>query len=156
MACTDLMGPLMGPQCRLSILRNGNVPCRYFCHFPVDFELVQCRLLNIRNTQCHIFNRFSHGIGFMSPVDLKKRLCFCFEFKGQWPLMRIISVTSLSLDTRLGTILGKLLVKSYAILNNICRSQNRKAALSIISPPNIYMERKSEVPGSKCRFTSRN
>ena len=25
-------GPLMGggPQCRLSILRNGNVPCHYF------------------------------------------------------------------------------------------------------------------------------
>ena len=26
----------------------------------------------------------------------------------------------------------------------------------IISPPNIYMHRKCEVPGSKCRFTSRN
>ena len=25
------VGPLMGgPQCHLSILRNGNVPCRYF------------------------------------------------------------------------------------------------------------------------------
>ena len=31
-------GPLMGgPQCRLSILRNGNVPCRYFLNVPVDF-----------------------------------------------------------------------------------------------------------------------
>ena len=39
------MGPLMGgPQCRLSILRNGNVPCRYFSNVPVDFEIVQCRL----------------------------------------------------------------------------------------------------------------
>ena len=33
-----VLGPLMGgPQCRLSILRNGNVPCHYFSNFPVDF-----------------------------------------------------------------------------------------------------------------------
>ena len=31
------VGPLMGgPQCRLSILRNGNVPCHYFRNFPVE------------------------------------------------------------------------------------------------------------------------
>ena len=42
-------GPLMGgPQCRLSILRNGNVPCRYFRDFPVDFKIVQCHLSNFR------------------------------------------------------------------------------------------------------------
>ena len=36
--CLSPSGPLMGgPQCRLSISRNGNVPCRYFRHFPVDF-----------------------------------------------------------------------------------------------------------------------
>ena len=34
------------PQCRLSILRNGNVPCRHFLNFPVDFKIVQCRLSN--------------------------------------------------------------------------------------------------------------
>ena len=28
-----------GPQCRLSILRNGIVPCRYFRNVPVDFEI---------------------------------------------------------------------------------------------------------------------
>ena len=27
-----------GPQCRLSILRNGNVPCRYFLNFPVELK----------------------------------------------------------------------------------------------------------------------
>ena len=27
------------PQCHLSILRNGNVPCRYFRNFPVDFKM---------------------------------------------------------------------------------------------------------------------
>ena len=29
-----------GPQCRLSILRNGNVPCHYFLNVPVDFKIV--------------------------------------------------------------------------------------------------------------------
>ena len=29
-----------GPQCRLSILRNGNVPCHYFLDFSVDFKIV--------------------------------------------------------------------------------------------------------------------
>ena len=38
-----------GPQCRLSILRNGNVPCRYFLDFPVDFKIAQCRLSIFRN-----------------------------------------------------------------------------------------------------------
>ena len=28
--------------------------------------------------------------------------------------------------------------------------------LLFISPPNSYMHRKCEVPGSKCRFTTRN
>ena len=27
-------------QCCLSILRNGNVPCRFFGNFPVDFKMV--------------------------------------------------------------------------------------------------------------------
>ena len=27
-----------GPECRLSILRNGNVPCRYFWNVPVDLK----------------------------------------------------------------------------------------------------------------------
>ena len=56
-----------GPQCRLSILRNINVPCRYSeiflsilkypnvtCRFykvamsPVKFKIVQCRLSDLR------------------------------------------------------------------------------------------------------------
>ena len=28
-----------GPQCRLSNLRNGNVPCRYLCISHVDFKV---------------------------------------------------------------------------------------------------------------------
>ena len=45
----DPLGPLMGgPQCRLSILRNDNVPCCYFSNISVDFKVVQCRVLNLR------------------------------------------------------------------------------------------------------------
>ena len=50
------MGPLMGgPQCRLSILRNGNVPCHYFRNFPVNFKIFQRRLSILRNgnVPCH-------------------------------------------------------------------------------------------------------
>ena len=53
-------GPLMGgggggPQCRLSILRNGNVPCHYFLDFLVDFKIVQCHLSILRKgyVPCH-------------------------------------------------------------------------------------------------------
>ena len=45
-----IWGPLMaGPQCRLSILRNVNVPCHYLLDSPVDFKIVQCRLSILRN-----------------------------------------------------------------------------------------------------------
>ena len=29
-----------GPQCRVAILRNGNVPCHYFLNVPVDLKIV--------------------------------------------------------------------------------------------------------------------
>ena len=46
-----------GPQCRLSLLRNGNVPCHYFLNFPVDFKIVPCPLSIFRkvNVRCHYF-----------------------------------------------------------------------------------------------------
>ena len=35
------MGPLTGgPQCRMSNLRNDNVPCHYFCNVHVNFKIV--------------------------------------------------------------------------------------------------------------------
>ena len=40
------------PQCRLSTLRNGSVPCHYFLNVPVDFNRVQCHLSNLR--KCHV------------------------------------------------------------------------------------------------------
>ena len=59
-------GALMGgPQCRLSILRNGSVPSHYFRNVPVDSKIVQCRLSILRNgnVPCHYFLNF--------PVDFK-------------------------------------------------------------------------------------
>ena len=64
------LGPLMGgPQCRLSILRKVNVPCRYLKNFPVDFKKVPCPLSILRkvNVPCHYFL-------FLS-VDFKRVLC---------------------------------------------------------------------------------
>ena len=58
------MGPLMGgPQCRLSTLRNGNVPCRYLKNFHVEFKIVQCRLSILRNDNvpCHYFSNVPVG-----------------------------------------------------------------------------------------------
>ena len=46
---------------RLSILRNGNVPCRYFGYSPVDFEIVQCRVSLLTNGNvlcCYFFYMF--------------------------------------------------------------------------------------------------
>ena len=43
-----------------------------------------------------------------------------------------------------------------SMLANHVRVFSSSPLRSIISPPNSYMHRKCEVPGSKCRFTSRN
>ena len=69
-----------GPQCRLSILMNGNVPCRYFITFPVDFRIALCCLSILRNG--NVPCRF---VFLMSPVEFKKRPCRPVEFKGQGP-----------------------------------------------------------------------
>ena len=52
-----LMGGGEGPQCRLSILRNGNVPCRYLKKNPVDPKIPQCHLSILRsgNVPCRYF-----------------------------------------------------------------------------------------------------
>ena len=36
----------VGPPCRMSNLRNCNVPCPYFCNIHADFKIVSCRMLN--------------------------------------------------------------------------------------------------------------
>ena len=76
-----------GPQCRLSILRNGSVPCRYFVNVPVDFKIVQCRLSILRNDNipCRYFSNV--------PVDFEVVKCRLSNlrkrrvalFKGQGP-----------------------------------------------------------------------
>ena len=58
------MGPLTGgPQCRMSILENGNVPGRYFCNFHVHFTIGKCRIRG----KAHVMS-----VIFMSHVDNAK------------------------------------------------------------------------------------
>ena len=49
-----------GHQCHMSILRNGNVPCRYFSNVHVDFIITKCPLSNLRKCLCHVGNIYSH------------------------------------------------------------------------------------------------
>ena len=57
------------PKCHLSILRNGDVPCRHFLNFPVDFEIIQCCMSILRkdNVPCRYFSNV--------PVDFKVVQC---------------------------------------------------------------------------------
>ena len=52
-----------GPQCPLSVLRNGKVACHYFVDFPIDFKIVQSRLSILRNgnVPCHYFKNIPGG-----------------------------------------------------------------------------------------------
>ena len=53
--------PLVGgPQYRMSILRNDNVPLHYLCNYPVDFKITQCRMSILRKGPCRVTNFNSH------------------------------------------------------------------------------------------------
>ena len=55
------VGPLTGgPQCRMSILRNGHVPCYYFYNFHVDFKMVACPMSILRTTHVMSLIQFPH------------------------------------------------------------------------------------------------
>ena len=72
-----MMGPLTGgPQCHMSILRNGNVPCSYIHNFHVDFKIAKCRLSILRKGLCHDGNTF---------YSIEKCPCRPADFKGQGP-----------------------------------------------------------------------
>ena len=64
-----------GTQCRRSICKNDNVPCRYFLSFSVDFKIPQCHLLILRNgsVPCHYFSNV--------PVDFKVVQCRLSKFR---------------------------------------------------------------------------
>ena len=60
---TVYMGALVGGSSMShSNLRNGNVPCRYFYNIHVDFNIVYCRMSNLRNGLCHVTNIISHVV----------------------------------------------------------------------------------------------
>ena len=53
---SDIFLSIRNSQCRLSILRNANVPCLYFSNVPVDFKVVRCRLSNLRKRRVALSN----------------------------------------------------------------------------------------------------
>ena len=76
-------GPLMGgPKCRMSILRNYNLPCCFFLDLSVDFQIHQCHLSYIENSLCHVGNIFLMWISLMPLVNFKKKLWRRVNFKG--------------------------------------------------------------------------
>ena len=86
MPTTPCLGPLTGgPQCRMSILRNGHVPCHYFYNFHVEFEMVPCHMSILRNT--HVVSSIFVLVSLcsMSHVNFKKWTCRPVEFRGQEP-----------------------------------------------------------------------
>ena len=74
-----------GPQCRLLILRNANVPCHYFCNFHVDVTKTKCCLSNLRKGPCHVTDIFSQVDMLHVSVSFKKWLCRHVDFKGHGP-----------------------------------------------------------------------
>ena len=49
-----------GPQCRMSTLRNDNVPCHYLCNNPVNFRITQCCMSILRKGPSRVTNFISH------------------------------------------------------------------------------------------------
>ena len=49
--------------CVLSVLRNGNVPCHYLSHIPVDFMVVQSHLSNLGKFHVALSNSRVKGPG---------------------------------------------------------------------------------------------
>ena len=78
---SSMCGTLKGsPQCRLSILRNGNVACHCHLFSPMSHFEFQKRLCPVSLyflLPCRI------SLGPMSHVEFKKCLCHPVDFRGQ-------------------------------------------------------------------------
>ena len=71
-----------GPQCRMSILRNGNVACFYRLFLPmshVEFKKGLCHMSLYFLSPCRM------SLSPMSHVDFKNCPCRSVDFKGQGP-----------------------------------------------------------------------
>ena len=94
-----------GPQCRMSILRNGNVACRYFCNFNVDFKIAKYRLSNLGKAHGMSLIFFHMSMGFMSHVDFWKWPCRPVDFKGQGPQCMTLVIRHVSIFSQVPRIL---------------------------------------------------
>ena len=93
------MGPLKeGPQCCMSVLRSGHVPCHYFCNIHVNFKMIPYPMLILRNTLCCV-PYFSPDIARLH-VDFKKLQC-C------WSNLEVRSTTHFN---------NEVLILSYSLL----------------------------------------
>ena len=74
-----------GSPCRMSNLRNINVPCElvtYMAMSHVASKMLSCRQSNLRNTPCRVPHIFSH----VTRLDFKECQCRHVEFRGRGPL----------------------------------------------------------------------
>ena len=86
--CTGALdGRGWGSPMSLVDFRKWQCPLSLFSEdFPIDFEMVQCRMSDSRHGPSHVTNILQHDdIGFMSRLDFNKRPYRPVEFKGQGP-----------------------------------------------------------------------
>ena len=98
------------PQCRLSILRNGDVPCRYFLNVPVDFKIVQYRLSILRkdNVPCRYFSNV--------PVDFKVVQCRLLNLRKRCVALLILRVKGPIVGTNLPPLTHGPCLESISIV----------------------------------------
>ena len=61
----------------MSVLRNGHLPCHYFCNIHVNFKMIPYPMSNLRNALCRVTYFFPHVARLH--VDFKKLPC-CWLF----------------------------------------------------------------------------
>ena len=74
-----------GPQCRMSILRNGNVPCICTLFSPMSHVEFKKRLCPM---SLHFYPSCRMSLSPMSHVEFKKGPCRPVGFRGQGPFAR--------------------------------------------------------------------
>ena len=63
--CQASMGLIEDPKYCTYILRNGHIPCLYFCNFHVNFKMFPCPMLILRNSMsCHLIISSSCSSGW--------------------------------------------------------------------------------------------
>ena len=75
-----------GPQCRMSVLRNGNTACHCRLFYLMSHVEFKNRIYMSHVTI--IFSPCRMSLSPMSHVEFKKCPCRPVDFRDQWPLSR--------------------------------------------------------------------